>query len=115
MGRIQIIFQNRLDFQVLEDVLVFRLLEVHHIHLARVGKFEWNASPARLIGAPGSFQKLLEIVIHKLTKILAHLDDLLVHTKDHEQQQQILHQLFIQLHQHGLKINCRSLCSASRR
>jgi hypothetical protein len=65
--------------------------------LPGLGQFKWNASPARLIEVPGSFQKLLEIVIHKLTNILAHINDLLVHTKDHEKQLQILHQLFIRL------------------
>jgi hypothetical protein len=73
--------------------------------LPGLGQFEWNALPAGLIGAPGSFQKLLEIVIHQLKNILAHIDDLLVHTKDHKQQLKILDQLFIQLKQHGLKIN----------
>jgi hypothetical protein len=44
-----------------------------------LGQFELNASLAGLIGAPRLFQKLLEIVIHKLTNILAHIDNLLVH------------------------------------
>jgi hypothetical protein len=73
--------------------------------LPGLGHFEWNASLAGLIGAPGSFQKLLAIVIHKLTNILAHVDDLYVHTKDHEQKLKIWNQLFIQLRQHRLKIN----------
>jgi hypothetical protein len=73
--------------------------------LPGLGQFEWNASAAGLIGAPRSFQKLLEIIIHQLTNILAHIDDLLVHTKDHKQQLKILNQLFIRLRQHGLKIN----------
>ncbi len=47
----------------------------------------------------------MEIIIHQLTNILAHVNNLLVHTKDCEQQLQILHQLFVQLQQHGLKIN----------
>jgi hypothetical protein len=50
-------------------------------------------------------QKLLEIIIYKLTNILAHIDNLLALTKHHKQQLKILHQLFIQIQQHGLKIN----------
>ena len=73
--------------------------------LPGLGQFEWNASPAGLLGAPGSFQKLLEIVIHNLKNILAHIDDLLVHTKDHLQHLEILDQLFTRLRKHGLKIN----------
>jgi hypothetical protein len=62
-----------------------------------IGQFEWNASPAGLIGATLSFQRLMEIIIHQLKNVLAHIDDLLVHTKDHEQQLKILDKLFIQL------------------
>ena len=58
-----------------------------------------------LLGAPGSFQRLMEIVIHNLTNILAYIDDLLVHTKDHNKHLEILEQLFIRLRKHGLKIN----------
>ncbi len=47
-----------------------------------VGQFEWNTSPMGLLGAPGSFQRLMEIVIHNLSNISAYIDDLLVHTKD---------------------------------
>jgi hypothetical protein len=73
--------------------------------LPGIGQFKWNVSPAGLIGATGSFQKLMEIVIHQLKNILAHIDDLLVHTKDHEQQLKILDQLYIRLRKHGLTIN----------
>jgi hypothetical protein len=58
-----------------------------------------------LLGVPGSFQRLMEIVIHNLTNILAYINDLLVHTKDHNKHLEILEQLFIRLRKHGLKIN----------
>ena len=70
-----------------------------------VGQFEWNASPMGLLGAPGSFQRLMEIVIHNLSNILAYIDDLLVHTKDHGKHLEILDELFTRLRKHGLKIN----------
>ena len=73
--------------------------------LPGIGQFEWNASPMGLLGAPGSFQRLMEIVIHNLKNILAYIDDLLVHTKNHEQHLEILEELFIRLRKHGLKIN----------
>ncbi len=73
--------------------------------LPGLGQFEWNASPKGLLGAPGSFQRLMEIVIHNLTNILAYIDDLLVHTKDHNKHLVILKQLFICLRKRGLKIN----------
>jgi hypothetical protein len=73
--------------------------------LPGLGQFEWNTSPMGLLGAPGSFQRLMEIVIHNLTNILAYIDDLLVHTKDHHKHLEILEQLFIRLQKHGLNIN----------
>jgi len=73
--------------------------------LPGIGQFEWNASPMGLLGAPGSFQRLMEIVIHNLSNILAYIDDLLVHTKDHNKHLEILDELFTRLRKHGLKIN----------
>jgi hypothetical protein len=58
-----------------------------------------------LFGVPGLFQRLMEIVIHNLTNILANINDLLAHTNDHNKHLEILEQLFIQLRKHGLKIN----------
>jgi hypothetical protein len=49
--------------------------------LPGIGQFDWNASPAGLVGATGSFQRLMEIVIHQLKNVLAHIDDLLVHPR----------------------------------
>jgi hypothetical protein len=70
-----------------------------------VGQFEWNALPMGLLGAPGSFQLLMAIVIHNLSNILAYIEDLLVHTKDHGKHLEILDELFTRLRKHGLKIN----------
>ena len=72
-----------------------------------LGQFEWNSSPMGLLGAPGSFQRLMEIVIHNLKNIIAYIDDLLVHTKSHEEQLDSLDQLFTRLRQHGLKLNLK--------
>jgi hypothetical protein len=70
-----------------------------------VSQFEWIALPMGLLGAPRSFQRLMEIVIHNLSNILAYIDDLLVHTKDHGKHLEILDELFTRLRKHGLKIN----------
>jgi len=42
-----------------------------------------------LLGVPGSFQRLMEIVIYNLSNLLAYIDDLLVHTKDHNKHVEI--------------------------
>ena len=72
-----------------------------------LGTFEWNSSPMGLLGAPGSFQRLMEIVIHNLKNVIAYIDDLLVHTKTHEEQLDSLDQLFVRLNKNGLKINLK--------
>jgi hypothetical protein len=55
-----------------------------------VSQYEWNALSMGLLGAPGSFQQLMEIVIHNLSNILAYIDNLLVHTKDHGKHLEVL-------------------------
>ncbi len=47
----------------------------------------------------------MEIVIHNLSNILAYIDDLLNHTKDHGKHLEVLDELFTRLRKHGLKIN----------
>ncbi len=47
----------------------------------------------------------MEIVIHNLSNILAYIDDLLVYTKDHGKQLEVLDELFTRLRKQGLKIN----------
>jgi hypothetical protein len=73
--------------------------------LPGLGQFEWNASTMGLLGAPRSFQHLIEIVIYNLSNVLAYIDVLLVHTKDHNKYLEILDKLFTRLRKHGLKIN----------
>ena len=72
--------------------------------LPGIGQFEWNASPMGLLGTPGSFQRLMKIVIYNMKNVLAYIDDLLLHTKTHEEHLKILEVLFDRLRQHGLKI-----------
>jgi hypothetical protein len=70
-----------------------------------VSQYEWNALSMGLLGAPGSFQQLMEIVIHNLSNILAYIANLLVHNKNHGQHLEILDELFTRLRKHGMKIN----------
>jgi hypothetical protein len=55
--------------------------------LPGLGQFKWNVSLMGLLGAPGSFQRLMEIVIQDLTNILAYINNLLVL---HQRSQQAL-------------------------
>ena len=73
--------------------------------LPGVGQFEWTVASMGTLGAPGSFQRLMELVIHNLKNVIAYIDDLLIHTKNHEDHLERLDQLFTRLKQHNLKIN----------
>lgn len=70
-----------------------------------LGQFEWIRSPMSLLGATGSFQKLLEITIHNLTNTIAYMDSLLVHTQSHEDHLRILEQVLKRMRQGGLRAN----------
>jgi hypothetical protein len=51
--------------------------------LLGLGQSEWKASAMGLLRVPGLFQRLMEIVIHNFTKILAYINNLFVYTKGH--------------------------------
>ena len=69
------------------------------------GQFQWIASPMGLAGMPSSFQRLIETVVHGIPQVLAYIDDLLVHSDNHERHLEILDQLLQRLVQHRIKIN----------
>ena len=69
------------------------------------GQFEWITSPMGLLGCPASFQRLMEKVMRDLKNVIIYIDDILTHTKTHEEQLQLLEQVFLRLKKHGMKIN----------
>jgi len=62
------------------------------------GQYHWITSPMGLLGCPTSFQCLME-------SVMRNIDDLLVHTKTHEDHLKDLEQVLEHLHSHNLKIN----------
>ena len=72
-----------------------------------LGQFQWRTSPMGLLGCPASFQRLVELVMHNITNLIIYIDDLLVHTADHETHLQTLEKVFIRLRQHNLKVNLK--------
>jgi hypothetical protein len=62
------------------------------------GQYHWITSPMGLLGCPTSFQCLME-------SVMRNIDDLLVHTKTHEDHLKVLEQVLEHLHSHNLKIN----------
>ena len=69
------------------------------------GQFEWITSPMGLLGCPASFQRLMEKVMEGIQHVLVYIDDVIIHTADHETHLRILEDTLQRMDQHGLKIN----------
>lgn len=70
-----------------------------------MGQFQWVTSPMGLLGCPASFQRLMELVTMGLVGVIVYIDDLLIHSKSHEEHRQRLERVFARLRGHNLKIN----------
>ncbi len=69
------------------------------------GQFHWITSPMGLLGCPASFQCLIEGVLRNISNVIVYIDDLLVHTQNHEDHLKVLDQVLARLHTNNLKIN----------
>jgi hypothetical protein len=80
-----------------------------------LGQFEWVTSAMGLLGCPSSFQRLVEIVVKGIHNVIVYIDDLIVHSKTHEQHLRQLDELFNRLRQHDLKVNLKKCIFGSSR
>jgi len=69
-----------------------------------MGQYEFKTSPMGLLGCPASFQRLMEAVMKGIPNVLVYIDDILIHSKTHEEHRAILSQVFRRLAKHNLKI-----------
>jgi len=72
-----------------------------------LGQFQWTRGAMGLKGCPGSFQRLVELAVKGIPGIIVYIDDLLVHSKSHEEHRKILQLLFDRLRKVGLKANLK--------
>jgi hypothetical protein len=72
--------------------------------LPGLGQFEWITSSMGLLGCPSSFQRLVEAVVHGIADVIVYIDDLIVHSSDHDIHLKTLDQLFTRLIAHNLKV-----------
>ncbi len=54
---------------------------------------------------PASFQRLMEKVLLNIKNVLVYIDNLLIHTANHEDHLKVLEKVFERLHQNHLKVN----------
>jgi hypothetical protein len=69
-----------------------------------MGQYEFTTSHMGLLGCPASFQRLMEEVTKDIPNVIVYIDEILVHTKTHQEHQATLLKLFARLAQHNLKI-----------
>jgi hypothetical protein len=58
-----------------------------------------------LKGGPGSFQRMMELAMIDLPDVIVYIDDLLLHTKTHEQHRAGLQRIFNRLRNINIRLN----------
>jgi hypothetical protein len=69
------------------------------------GQYEWITSPMGLLGCPASFQRMMELIMDKIKNVIVYIDDVLVHSRTHDQMLDSLESVFQRLQKYGMKIN----------
>jgi transposase InsO family protein len=69
------------------------------------GQFEWLTTSMGLRGAVSSFQRMVELTMKGVHNLIVYIDDLLAHSKNHEEHRQLLQTVFNRLRHTGLKAN----------
>ena len=72
-----------------------------------MGQYEWIVSPMGLLGCPASFQRLVELAMKGLVNVIVYIDDLLLHSKTHQEHRTQLVALFARLRNANLKVNLK--------
>ena len=69
------------------------------------GQFQYNVLSMGLKGGPGSFQRMMELAMINLPDVIVYIDDLLLHTKTHQQHREGLQRVFNRLRNVNIKLN----------
>ncbi len=59
-----------------------------------MGQFEWKVVSIWLASAPSAFQRLVEQVMKGISKVVVYIDDLIIHSKTHEDHLRTLDAVF---------------------
>ena len=69
------------------------------------GQFQYNVLSMGLKGGPGSFQRMMELAMIGLPNVIVYIDDLLLHTQDHDKHLRGLQKVFNRLRNINVKLN----------
>jgi hypothetical protein len=68
-------------------------------------RYRWRVTLMGLQGLPASFARLMEFVMTGVKGIITYIDDILVHSRDHEPHLKSLEEVLWRLQKYGLKLN----------
>jgi hypothetical protein len=72
-----------------------------------MGQFEWKVVSMGLASAPSAFQWLVELVVKGISNVVVYINDLIIHSKTHEEHLQTLDAVFTWLALHNLRVNLK--------
>jgi len=72
-----------------------------------MGQFEWKVVSMGLASAPSAFQRLVELVVKGINNVVVYIDDLIIHSKTHEEHLALLDAVFTRLAAHNLRANLK--------
>jgi len=69
------------------------------------GQFQWTRGAMGLTGCPASFARIMDKIMEDLDHVITYIDDVLIHSQDHDSHLIHLDQAFMRLEANNLKIN----------
>jgi hypothetical protein len=68
-------------------------------------RYQWKVTPMGLQWSPALFARLMVFVMMGVMGIIAYIDDILVHSRDHAQHLKSLKEVLLRLQKYSLKLN----------
>ena len=87
-----------------QQVLEKRSRELTAFTVPGGARYQWTVTPMGLQGSPASFARLMDHVVRGLEDVIAYIDDVLAHSKSHEEHLQCLERLFLRFRKFNLKM-----------
>lgn len=68
-------------------------------------RYQWTVTPMGLQGSPSSFARLIDFCMRAIKGVICYIDDVLIHSKDHEAHLVTLEKVLMRLRKYNLKLN----------
>ncbi len=79
-----------------------------------MGQFKWKVVSMGLASAQSAFQRLVEQVVKGIPNVVVYIDDLIIHSKTHEEHLNRLDAVFIRLAAHDLRVNLKCFLNLAK-